>query len=111
MISYHIIYVCIAIYFVLKVIISLLANKKIKGSVDFFVAGRNLPLWLCTATLTATWFGGGTVLGAAGAAYDGGIIGVIADPIGAALCLILACLLYTSPSPRDGLLSRMPSSA
>ena len=26
-----------------------------------------------------------------------------------ALCLI--CLLYTSPSPRDGLLSRMPSSA
>ena len=25
--------------------------------------------------------------------------------------VILACLLYTSPSPRDGLLSRMPSSA
>ena len=25
--------------------------------------------------------------------------------------LYTACLLYTSPSPRDGLLSRMPSSA
>ena len=25
--------------------------------------------------------------------------------------LTYACLLYTSPSPRDGLLSRMPSSA
>ena len=25
--------------------------------------------------------------------------------------LLEACLLYTSPSPRDGLLSRMPSSA
>ena len=25
--------------------------------------------------------------------------------------LVLVCLLYTSPSPRDGLLSRMPSSA
>ena len=24
---------------------------------------------------------------------------------------MMACLLYTSPSPRDGLLSRMPSSA
>ena len=24
---------------------------------------------------------------------------------------IMTCLLYTSPSPRDGLLSRMPSSA
>ena len=28
------------------------------------------------------------------------------------VCTVLyACLLYTSPSPRDGLLSRMPSSA
>ena len=25
--------------------------------------------------------------------------------------VLLTCLLYTSPSPRDGLLSRMPSSA
>ena len=25
--------------------------------------------------------------------------------------LVYGCLLYTSPSPRDGLLSRMPSSA
>ena len=30
--------------------------------------------------------------------------GVVRDPI-------TICLLYTSPSPRDGLLSRMPSSA
>ena len=29
----------------------------------------------------------------------------------AANAIIEACLLYTSPSPRDGLLSRMPSSA
>src|SRR5680860_379735 len=27
------------------------------------------------------------------------------------LLLLITCLLYTSPSPRDGLLSRMPSSA
>ena len=27
------------------------------------------------------------------------------------ICCTLSCLLYTSPSPRDGLLSRMPSSA
>ena len=30
---------------------------------------------------------------------------------GAVLVLDSLCLLYTSPSPRDGLLSRMPSSA
>ena len=37
------------------------------------------------------------------------------EPFGASKVLIdeglIACLLYTSPSPRDGLLSRMPSSA
>ena len=31
--------------------------------------------------------------------------------LGPLLFLIYICLLYTSPSPRDGLLSRMPSSA
>ena len=37
---------------------------------------------------------------------------VHADPkIGAMIAVSEACLLYTSPSPRDGLLSRMPSSA
>ena len=30
---------------------------------------------------------------------------------GVALLTLFTCLLYTSPSPRDGLLSRMPSSA
>src|SRR5665647_3802533 len=32
-------------------------------------------------------------------------------PLEPAFTLVLTCLLYTSPSPRDGLLSRMPSSA
>ena len=31
--------------------------------------------------------------------------------LGTRLADAMACLLYTSPSPRDGLLSRMPSSA
>ena len=46
-------------------------------------------------------------------------IAVLAQPIGRAQWKLLVleqikaqpCLLYTSPSPRDGLLSRMPSSA
>ena len=37
-------------------------------------------------------------------------IGLVCFGIGN-LFLIFPCLLYTSPSPRDGLLSRMPSSA
>ena len=38
-----------------------------------------------------------------------GAVGLIVDY--ANLFLNNVCLLYTSPSPRDGLLSRMPSSA
>ena len=36
---------------------------------------------------------------------------VVGFPLGAMDTESKACLLYTSPSPRDGLLSRMPSSA
>ena len=32
-------------------------------------------------------------------------------PLGDRIAQSVRCLLYTSPSPRDGLLSRMPSSA
>jgi len=88
------IYGILLFYFVFMIGISVAISKKINNKTDFFVAGRKLPLWLCTATLTATWFGGGTVLGAAGAAYNRGVIGVIADPLGAALCLLLAGLFY-----------------
>ena len=48
------------------------------------------------------------------AAQDGteprGFVAVRADPENGRIHAV-ACLLYTSPSPRDGLLSRMPSSA
>ena len=37
--------------------------------------------------------------------------GVAVDWVEEEIMLHLYCLLYTSPSPRDGLLSRMPSSA
>ena len=36
---------------------------------------------------------------------------IIASGIKVSIALILVCLLYTSPSPRDRSLSRMPSSA
>ena len=51
--------------------------------------------------------------------YTGGVIGVdlagarfvLSLVFGIGIGLIMACLLYTSPSPRDATLSRMPSSA
>ncbi|MEE2876663.1 MAG: sodium:solute symporter family protein [Candidatus Neomarinimicrobiota bacterium] len=70
------------------------ASRKIKDAGDFLVAGRRLSLWLCTATLMATWMGGGAILGGGGAAYEKGFLGVIADPFGASVCLFLAGLFY-----------------
>ncbi|MFQ5876079.1 MAG: sodium:solute symporter family protein [Acidobacteriota bacterium] len=73
--------------------VGLWSHRRIHGSADFIVAGRRLPLWLATATLSATWFGGATILGAGGTAYSEGFYGVIPDPFGAGVCLLLAGLL------------------
>ena len=41
----------------------------------------------------------------------GGLAAALSTAAGLLLVISTSCLLYTSPSPRDGLLSRMPSSA
>ena len=43
----------------------------------------------------------------------GGVIVVVVVVAAVVVVVVIVdrCLLYTSPSPRDGLLSRMPSSA
>ena len=40
-----------------------------------------------------------------------GFVIIFVGLLGLAFSIFKICLLYTSPSPRDGLLSRMPSSA
>ena len=48
----------------------------------------------------------------AGQSPFGGLVDATASHLASALSVLACgCLLYTSPSPRDGLLSRMPSSA
>ncbi len=53
------------------------------------LAGRSLPLVLSSAAMFATWFGSETVFGASSEFLKGGLYGVIEDPFGAALCLVL----------------------
>src|SRR5688572_12788240 len=53
------------------------------------LAGRSLPIVLSSAALFATWFGSETVFGASSEFLKHGLYGVIEDPFGAALCLML----------------------
>ncbi len=84
--------ITIVIYLAAMLVIGYVVSRRIKDSDDYLAGGRNMPLWLVTATLFATWWCGGTVLGASGAAYHGGFHAVIYDPYGAGLTLVLAGL-------------------
>ena len=55
--------------------------------------------------------GGGVVVVVVAAAAAVVVVVIEVVVVAAADVVGLVCLLYTSPSPRDGLLSRMPSSA
>lgn len=79
---------------VLMIAIGIYASRKTHSTVEFIVAGRRLPLWLCTTSIIATWFGGGMLIGGAGASYEKGMLGVIVDPFGGALCLLLVGLFF-----------------
>ncbi|MFT5501156.1 MAG: SSS family solute:Na+ symporter [Woeseiaceae bacterium] len=79
----------VGIYLLGMIALGIYAARRAKSSTDFMIAGRNLGLPLATGTMLATWMGAGTIMGAAGAAYGGGFLAVIADPFGAALCLFL----------------------
>ena len=52
-----------------------------------------------------------SINGVLGVVEDERIQVVVGPGIVNKVAKLMACLLYTSPSPRDGLLSRMPSSA
>jgi SSS family solute:Na+ symporter len=73
----------------MMIVVGIYASRKSLSMTQFVVAGRGLPVWLCSTTIVATWYGGGTLLGSAGAAYDRGFLGVIYDPFGASLSLLL----------------------
>ena len=79
-----------AVYMGILLLIGLYSGKKVNSMKDFLVAGRRLPLWMATATLLATWFGAGSSMGVAATVYSDGIGGVLADPLGASLSLMLA---------------------
>ncbi|RMF36901.1 MAG: sodium:solute symporter [Planctomycetota bacterium] len=68
---------------------------------DLLLARRRLPLWLAVLTLTATWVGGGYIVGTAEAVYDPklGLLWTQA-PWCFALSLVLGGLFFAQPVRR-----------
>ncbi len=92
-------------YLVASIAIGLLATLRVKNSRDFVSAGRSLPLSVVTATMFATWFGSESILGAPSYFLEEGLGGIVADPFGAAFCLIFAGMFFARALYRRNLLT------
>ena len=95
----------ITLYLLASIGIGLLAATRVKNARDFAVAGRMLPLPVVTATVFATWFGAEAVLGVSATFVKDGLQGVVADPFGASMCLLLAGFFFASKLYRLNLLT------
>ncbi len=84
----------LAVYMVGILGVGYYASTKVHSTSDYLVAGRKLGLFYLTGTLFATWFGAGTAMGGAGNAYLFGNQGVLFDPWGAALALVVVGLFF-----------------
>src|SRR5262245_47666006 len=92
-------------YLLLSVGIGLFAATRVHNAKDFAVAGRSLPVPIVMATVFATWFGAEAVMGISATFAKEGLRGVVADPFGSTLCLILAGLLFAPRFYRLNLLT------
>ena len=70
----------IGLYLLLNVLVGIWAARRVKNTSDYLLAGRNLPFYVATATVFATWFGSETLLGASSEFAENGLLGVIEDP-------------------------------
>lgn len=92
-------------YWITSVAIGLVAAFRVKNTVDYALASRRLPLYIVTATVFATWFGSEAVLGIPATFLQEGIGGIVADPFGSSICLILVGLFFARPLYRMKLLT------
>ncbi|MGA0556048.1 sodium:solute symporter family protein [Larkinella sp. VNQ87] len=93
----------IALYLLSNLAIGAWAARKVTNSQDFVLAGRRLPLALAASATFATWFGSETIMGAPATFVEGGVLAIIEEPFGSALCLFLVGAFYARPLYRLGI--------
>jgi SSS family solute:Na+ symporter len=95
----------VALYLVISIGIGLYAATKVSNTTDYAVAGRSLPFYIVLATVFATWFGSEAVLGIPATFLEEGLGGIIEDPFGASMCLVLFGLFFARKLYRMNLLT------
>lgn len=81
-------------FFAVRVAIGYWASRHVNNASDYIVAGRGLPIYMTSASIMATWFAAETLMGASANAYLKGFQGVIFDPFGAVLCLLVSGVFF-----------------
>ena len=95
----------VILYLVLSIGIGMYAATRVHNARDYISAGRSLPLYIVMAMVFATWFGAETVLGIPATFLEEDLGGLISDPFGASLCLVLFGLFFARKLYRMNLLT------
>jgi Na+/proline symporter len=95
----------VVLYLLVTIAIGLWAAQRVHNSKDYVVAGRSLPLYMNTATVFATWFGAESVLSVSVEFSKSGLGGIIADPFGSSMCLVIVAIFFARAFYRMDLLT------
>jgi SSS family transporter len=95
----------VILYLVLSIGVGIAAALRVHNTRDYVLAGRTLPLYVVTAMVCATWFGSETVLGISSTFIKEGLRGIVADPFGSSLCLVLVGVFFAAKLYRMNLLT------
>ncbi len=95
----------VILYLLVSIGVGVYAATRVHNARDYVVAGRHLPIYIVTATVFATWFGSETVLGIPATFLNEGLHGIVSDPFGSSMCLILVGLFFARKLYRMNLLT------
>lgn len=78
----------IAIFGAIWIGVGLHVARRVKGTDDYLVAGRNVGVALGSATILATWVTGNTILAAPESGYTFGVLGVLGYAVGGGIAVL-----------------------
>ncbi len=101
----HLVLGCILAYVASQLLIAFWFSRRNASEEDYLLAGRSLGPWMTMFAVFATWFGAETCIGAAGEAYRHGLSGVISDPFGYTLGIVLTGVFFAAALWKRGLVT------